>query len=52
MKLIHHKQGLTWNEIALWVLVLLLLIFFLFFSGGIRDKMIETIKTFFNLRIT
>jgi len=53
MKIITSRKGLTRSEIVLWILVLAFLLFFLFFVGGIREKIFSNISDLFNfLRFT
>ncbi|MBW3014932.1 hypothetical protein KY330_00760 [Candidatus Woesearchaeota archaeon] len=45
------KKGveLAWSQIVIILIVLALILFFIFFSGSIKEQLIDKIKSFFNI---
>lgn len=48
MRTIIGKKALAKREIILWLLALIFLAFFLFFTKGLREQMIENINHLFD----
>jgi len=53
MKIITSRKGLTRSAIVLWILILAFLLFFIFFVGGVREKIFSNLGNMFSfLRFT